>query len=293
MSSRLKRRAERDVKYMFAQLDSIDANKIQLDGVTLRIGNKVMKLVHQEDIPGTTEEEVREEFRVKLAEKLEIIKKNINDKIYQMSDFVNTLRREYESKEAALERKMRDSHIMPEISRQHAERGLSVVRGNRANEYVWIYQGFYWPKTVNKQAIEPAYVKKMMSNILIVVKTKGKFITDVTTRKLQDFEFFQHYHQANPDCWGKWHWPEVWDGTADMMIHVAQEAQIVLENINTGSIENRTPRGLPRQETLMRHLLPEGEGIQGMKNLRAAVRRTGVRNEGVEVDEGAFWTTTN
>jgi hypothetical protein len=292
MSRRLQRKAERDINYMFEQLESIDVDNIHADGVTLRLGNRILKLVHQEDIPTNIEDEVREEFRAKLAEKLEVIKRNINDKVYQMSEFVNTLRREYESKEAVLERKLRETYMMPEITHRHAQSGLSVVRGSRPNQFIWIYQGFYWPKFVDRRAIEPAYVKKMMSNILIVVKTKDSYVTDVTTRKLQDFEYFQHYHQSNPDCWGKWHWKETWR-TPDDIIAIAQEAQVVLENINTGSIANRTPRGLPRQETLLRHLLPEGEGVSRLKDLRASVRRTGVRAEGTRVDEGAFWTTTD
>ena len=289
--SRLQRRAERDIKYMFEQLESIDVNAIKTEGVTMRIGDRILRLVVDEESPPAIEDQVREEFREKLAEKLQLIKENINTKVSEMSEFVNALRREYEVKERDLERKMSNIEAMPpDMTLTHAYKGLSICKGEYRNELYYLVQGLYWPKYVDRRAIEPLYTKKMISHIVILFRTEGNTIKEVSTRKPIGFDYFDHYHQAKPDCWGKWHYPKKFRGCDDI-IKIAQEAQIVLENVNIGSIANRNPRGLPRKDTLVRHLLTEGEGIDRMKDLRQDTRRLGAETEGIQVDESNFWTT--
>jgi hypothetical protein len=153
----------------------------------------------------------------------------------------------------------------------------------------YLVHGLYWPKYVDRQAIEPTYTKKMISHIVIMFRTEGNRIKEITTRKPIGFDYFDHYHQAKPDCWGQWKFQRNFRGCDDI-IKIAQEAQIVLENVNSGSVANRNPRGLPRKDTLNRHLLPEGEGTARMKNLRADTRRIGAADTGVQVDEDSFWT---
>lgn len=290
MSDRLRRKAERDIKYMFEQLDSVDVDAIRTDGVTMRIGDKILRLVVDEDSPPVIEEQVREEFRNKLAEKLQLIKENINAKISEMSEFVNTLRREYESKERELQKRIDSVQAFPpEMNYNYLRQGLSVCKGDYRNEVYYIVNGLYWPKYVDRQAIEPSYTKKMISHIVLLFRTEGNKIKELSTRKPFGLDYFAHYHQAKPDCWGKWKYPTTFS-SCDDIIKIAQEAQIVLENINVGSIANRTPRGLPRKETLMRHLLPEGEGTTKMKNLRQETRRLGARKEGIEINEENFWS---
>ena len=106
MSRRLRQRADRDIKYMFEQLDNIDVDAVKLDGVTLRLGNRILKLVVDEDSPAEVEDQVREEFREKIASKLTVIKQNINDKVEEMSNFVNTLRSDYERKEMEIQKRL-------------------------------------------------------------------------------------------------------------------------------------------------------------------------------------------
>ncbi len=293
MSSRLRQRAERDIKYMFEQLDKIDVDAIELDGVTLRLGNRILRLAIDEDSPLEAEDQIREEFREKIASKLTVIKQNINDKVEEMSNFVNTLRSDYERKEIELQRRLDTVVAMPDMGHDDLYSGLSVARGSYSNEVYWLVQGIYWPKYVDRRAIEHNYTKKMISHIIICVVTKGDKITGVSTRKPLGFDYFQHYHQSNPDCWGDWSYPRNLKGKnhAQEIIRIAQEAQIVLENINTGSVATRNPRGLPRKDTLLRHLLPEGEGVGQMRNLRQDSRRIGVKPGGIQINEDNFWSS--
>jgi hypothetical protein len=208
-----------------------------------------------------------------------------------MSEFVNTLRREYERKEKELQKRLDTMTPMPDLSTQHMYDGLSICQGDYPSEINWLVQGIYWPKYVDRRAIEPNYTKKMMSHIIICIVTKKDRITSVSTRKPLGFDFFQHYHQANPDCWGEWKYPTKFNNDPYEIIRIAQEAQVVLENINTGSVAKRNPRGLPRKDTLMRHLLPDGEGVQHMKNLRQNIRRLGANVGGISINEDNFWSS--
>jgi len=289
--SRIKRRAEKDIKYMFEQIDQVDVDAIKLDGVTMRLGNKVLRLVVDSESPSDVEDQIKEEYRQKLAIQLNTIKDNINNKVSEMSEFVNTLRREYELKERTLQKRLDGVTAMPDLNENHMYSGLSICKGNYPGEIFWLVQGIYWPKYVDRRAIEPNYTKKMMSHIIICIQTKKDKITSVSTRKPLGFDFFQHYHQANPDCWGKWSPPRRFNNDPNEIIRIAQEVQVVLENINTGSIAKNNPRGLPRRDTLMRHILPEGEGVQNMKNLRQNVRRLGAETTGISIDEDSFWTS--
>lgn len=275
---------------MFEQLESIDVDKIQMEGVTLRIGGRALKLVYQEDIPTNIEEEAREEFREKLAVKLQLIKANINNKVSEMSEFVNALRRDYEVKEKELQKRIDNIQAMPpDMNYKHAYQGLSICKGETRNEIYYMVDGLYWPKYVDRQAIDPIYTKKMISHIVILFRTEGNRIKECSTRKPIGFDYFDHYHQAKPDCWGKWRFPRTFN-SCDEIIRIAQEAQIVLENINLGSVANRNPRGLPRKDTLVRHLLSDGRGTEKMKDLRQDTRRIGAETEGIQVNEDNFWT---
>ena len=48
---------------------------------------------------------------------------------------------------------------------------------------------------------------------------------------------------------GTWRFPREYN-TADDIIKIAKDAEAVLENVNTGSVANRNPSGLPRIDTL-------------------------------------------
>ena len=253
----VRKKAEEDIKYMFELLDSVDADDVKLDELTVRAGGKLLKfeLVSNEALP--IEDEIREELKQKMTSKLQSIKTHINSKITEMSSFVTEIRRSYEQKEKELDKKLKNAKIMPEVKYIHAQRGLSVVQGNGKDEYIWFVQAVYWPKFVNKQKIKRDYQKKLITPITIVIETNGSNVTRVSTRQPMGLEYFEHYHQSHPDCWGSWSYPREWR-TPEDILQIAGQAQAVLETINTGSIANQTPRGLPRKATVMRHLEDEG-----------------------------------
>ena len=77
--SRIKRRAEKDIKYMFEQIDQVDVDAVKLDGVTMRLGNKIVRLVVDSESPSDVEDQIKEEYRQKLAIQLNTIKDNTDN----------------------------------------------------------------------------------------------------------------------------------------------------------------------------------------------------------------------
>lgn len=249
----VRKKAAEDIKYMFELLDDVDANDVKLDELTVRAGGKLLRFELVSNEPLSIEDEVREELKQKMTKKLQSIKTHINSKITEMSSFVTEIRRSYEQKERKLDNKLRDSKLMPDVKYKHAQRGLSVIQGRGKDEYIWLVQAIYWPKFVNKQKIKRDYQKKLITPIIVMVETAGNKVTSVSTRQPIGLEFFQHYHQSNPDCWGSWSYPREWR-TPDDILQIGGQVQGVLETINTGSIANPSPRGLPRKATVVRHL---------------------------------------
>lgn len=253
MNQDIRKKAEKDIKYMFGLLDGVDADDVKLDELTIRAGGKLLKFELVSDEPLPIGDEIREELKQKMTKKLQSIKTHINNKITEMSSFVTEIRRSYEQKEKELDKKFKNSKLMPDIKYRHAQRGLSVIQGNGKDEYIWLVQAIYWPKFVNKQKIRRDFQKKLITPIIITIETTGKHVSRVSTRQPMGLEYFDHYHQSQPDCWGSWKSPSKWK-TPDDILQIAGQAQAVLETINTGSIANQTPRGLPRKTTVMRHL---------------------------------------
>lgn len=276
-NDQLKKRAEKDVEYMFSQLDGVDVDAIKTEGVTVRVGNKLMKLELVSEDPLSVEDEIRKEFREKLTSQLQKIKERINTKITEMSEFVSTIKREYERKEKDLQERLNKSQPMPDVNYTLASKGLSVAKGNYKDEIIWLVQGIYWPKYVDYVPIESRYSKKMLSSVVFMIETTRDKIMRVSTRKPLGLDYFSHYHQSSPDCWGNWKHAAKWKKPEDI-IQVAREAEVVLENVNTGSIATNSPRGLPRKATLMRHLLPDKDkqAEDRMGTLSQANRRAGI-----------------
>jgi hypothetical protein len=178
----MEERAKKDIEEMWSMLDGIKSDDIELDGLTVRAGNKVLKLEVVSEEPLDIEEEIRKEYRDKLIEKLNIIKKHINDKINSMSDFVSRIRFEYERKEEELTRKLHEAKLMPDVSVEDAKKGLSVVKGTGQDEYIWLVQGIYWPKTLDQEYIDPKYQKKMITPIGCLVETLCTFLPLVSIK---------------------------------------------------------------------------------------------------------------
>ena len=280
-------RAERDKNIMFDCLDSVDIDKIQSDGLSIRVGDKVLKLnvVSQTEIPEVSE--IKEEFRQKLNEQQRLIKQKINDKINEITEYHHSMRMEYRRKEKELKDILARSCPMPDITYNHAQQGLSVVKGDGADRLIWLVQGVYWPKTIDQKQIDPKFSKKMISNVVFMIETSKEIVTSVSTRKPIGLDYFSHYHQSRPDCWGKWKSQSSWK-TPNDIIKIAREAEAVLENINTGSIADQNPRGLPRKSTLGRHIV-ESKKSQNMGALNQTTRRSGITTD-VRREDGEVWS---
>jgi hypothetical protein len=243
------------MKSIVNAVDNVTVDDLKLDGVQVRIGGKLVNLevVSQSNI--SYEEEIRDEYREKLNIKLSRIKEVVNEKFSSIMSSVECLKDDISRKERDLDSKLRNTKLMPDVTYDHACQGLSVVKSNSNSHdaMMWLVQGVYWPKYINHVPIEQSYQKRMVSSIIFVVETEGNKILRVSTRKPIGLEYFEHYHQSLPDCWGEWKPARNFEIPYDI-IKVAREAEIVLENINTGSLANHNPRKLPRIETLKKHL---------------------------------------
>jgi len=280
-------RAERDKNIMFECLDSVDIGKIESDGLSVRVGDKVLKLSVISSTPIPEVSEIKEEFRTKLNEQQRLIKQKINDKINEITEYHHSMRLEYRRKEKELKDILARSAPMPDIGYAHAQQGLSVVKGDGKDCLLWLVQGVYWPKTLDHQQIDPKFSKKMISNIVYLIETRGQKVTSVSTRKPIGLDYFSHYHQSRPDCWGKWKNRTDWK-TPEDIIRIAREAEAVLENINTGSIAEQNPRGLPRNSTLKRHLVESKKSVK-MGALNQTSRRSGI-TEQVRTEDREVWS---
>lgn len=271
----LERRADRALGEMEQIIDGVSVNTIQAEGMTIRLGGKLVTLkVENVEVP-SIEDEIREEFRDKLRERLGMIKNSLNSKITEMVQYTSRIRDEYERKEREYKEKIRRAKPMPDVFWQHAQKGLSVLKGSGNDTIIWLVQGIYWPKFVDGKTIEPKYAKKLLTNVTYLIETNNEKVLRVSTRKPLGLDYFEHYHQQTPDCWGKWKPQNTWNRPEDI-INIAREAEAVLENVNTGSIANRAPRGLPRLETLRRHLIETKREKPSINILNQAARRTGI-----------------
>ena len=254
-------------------LDEIDIDKVKTNGMTLRMGNKLITFKSIEESSISVEDEIRAELREKINSQQKIIRDKINNKISEMIEYFNQIKREYLRKERELKKTLENSQIMPNVTFNHARRGLSVLKGN-GRETIWLVQGVYWPKTIDGKLIEKKFSKKMISPVVFMIKTRDKKVLDISTRQPIGLDYFQHYHQSQPDCWGHWHHPDSFE-TPDDIIKIGREAEAVLENINTGSIAIQSPRGLPRRATVYKHISKDKEN-DTLGALNQQVRRSGI-----------------
>lgn len=286
----IKKKAKEDIEFLFAQIDSIDINEIKNEEVHLRLGNQVFKLVNVGDVDESyIEDKIREEYRTRLSEKLETIKRKINTKLNQMSEFVTQIKEDYDHRENKLKAQIANAVSMPEVNYDHAKNGLSVVRGKSPKELVWLVQGVYWPKYLNQQALEPEFSAKMITPITIQVKTTGDKIVDVSVRKPIGLGRFKHYHSHNSsECWGQWKYSRNWKEANDI-IKIAAEAQAVLETINKHSPGTENPRGLPRLNTVKKHVL-RGEKVPEAK-IKRKEERVGITPQETHLNSANIWST--
>lgn len=256
---------------MFQTVDDLKVDDFSSKTVTIRLGNKVYELVPSRTDDLDVEAQIRKEFEEKLVEKRMKIKDTVKDKMTEVSALVSSIQDEYDRKERILKDTLAKSAPMPNVTWEHAVRGLSLVKGSSRGEIIWLVKRTYNPKYIDHKSIEPLYVKKLITNIYVRIITIDNSITTISTHYMSNLEYFDHYHQARPDCWGNWKKPTSWK-TPDDIIKAADDAIAVLENINTMSIAKRNPALMPRLETLRRHVKAVAEAPTEIK-----VSTTGMR----------------
>lgn len=261
--------AENLKQEMETTLDGINIDDVQSEGMTIRIGGKVVKLQVTEEVI-LPEDEIRAEYSAKLTEKLQQIKGILNEKMSEMTYMVEQNKQDYEEKERELQQRLSEANLMPNITYDQAKAGLSVVKGHKdyrgeADCLTWLYQGVYWPKFVDGNPIEPKYAKRLISPVTLEIVTIKDRVRNVTVRKTIGLGKFRHYHAmgGDSDCWGQWRIPSNWAEPKDIL-DIAQHAMGVLENVNTSSPGDRSPSGLPRLNTLSEHIL-RGEAARNVQ----------------------------
>lgn len=275
---------------------SVSLDEIQAEGMTIRIGGRVVKLEITEEVT-LPEDELRAEMAEKFTAKLQSIKSVLNEKMSEMSYMVEQNRQDAEEKERALQRRLAEANLMPDITYDQAKRGLSVVKGGQgrssdeADVLTWLYQGVYWPKYVDGNPIDPKYSKRMISPVTIAITTVGKRVTEVTVRQTIGLGKFNHYHRMGAgDCWGEWSYANSWETPADIL-SIGQRALAVLENVNSASPGDQSPAGLPRLSTLRNHVL-RGEAAREVQHtVSRSDERAGVTVNDRDEGAGSVWST--
>jgi hypothetical protein len=286
-------RADELKEEMETSLNDISIDEVQSEGMTIRIGGKVVKLEVTEEI-SLPEDEIRAEYSAKLTEKLQRIKDVLNEKMSEMTYMTEQYRQDFEEKERKLKRKLEQANIMPDVTAEHAKQGLSVVRsgdGEGQDALTWLFQGVYWPKFYDNKPIDPKYAKRMISPVTLVIKTRGNTVHKVSVNKTIGLSKFDHYHRrgSDSDCWGNWKHSSTWSSPDDIL-KIARKAMAVLENVNPMSPGTTTPAGLPRIETLGQHTLRGEEAKRVRHSTNRADERAGI----TETDRGEsddVWST--
>ena len=249
--------AEKDINEIMNIINTVDIDDIKSNGIVIKSGNRILKMEVVEENEIDIEEIIKKDLKEQLNKKLEIIREKINQKIFEMSDFVSRIKDEYNTKEKELNKKLSEQYVMPNVTHADAENGISVVKGG-GGSLIWLIASEYKIRTIDFKLINPKWENKTRKIIYVEITTLNDKITKVCTRNLFGLDYFSHYHQINPDCWGDWVYKTKWKTPSDI-IKIAREAMIILENINSRSMGIRNPQKLPRFDTLKKHLLTEEE----------------------------------
>lgn len=252
------------------------------NGLSVRVGGKLLKFefAAEDELP---EEEIRKEYAQKATEKLQEVREILNARVSDLNMVIEKKKSHYEKLEQDLRDKLAEANLMPEITIEHAIKGLSVVKGRRGpsrrpDTFTWLYQGIYWPKTCNGKIIDPAFSKKMISPVTIEIITERGKVIEVVARQPIGLNKFNHYHStgSTSDCWGDWNFSAMRATTPDEILEIGRKACSVLENINTHSPGTENPSGLPRMSTIENHILDDKTLEKEKMKVSRADKRIGI-----------------
>ncbi len=271
-----------------------DLNNIKSDGITIRTGNQVLKLTVTDTV-SIPEDDIKKEYDSKYNVFITDIKKQFEIYKKQLSFSLNKKKEEYEKKKSELRIQLKKINTIPNITREHANKGLTVVNGNNGG-LVWYYNCVYQPKYINKKVIDPNFAKRLMTPVTLEITTnENNVVTLMKIVKIIGHEKFQHYHSLSntSDCWGDF------DSTGRIIddpndaIKLSKDALAVLETINEFSLGKRNPKGLSRFDTLIKHIQRDDIDKNSIKHVSVNSRnsRTGFDQEINNSNTENIWST--
>lgn len=269
---------------MFSSLNDINIDSLKAEGVSIRVGDKLLKFSIDKEESISDINIIKEDFRNKLNKQQKRIKEKINNEIEKINNYHNSLKIEFERKEKELKKKLSLTQQMPNITYEDALKGLSLVKGHDQDTLCWLVYGVYWPKTLDFKPINLTFSKRLVSPVIYMIMTKGKYVTEVSTRKVIGLEYFDHYHQNSPDCWGDWKFKVKWTTPTDILT-IGRQAESILENINSKSTTKSSPEGLPRINTIKNNIKRKNNYV----NMDRNSLRQGIDNN-IRTNDSEIWS---
>lgn len=230
---------------------SSDVKDMITNGFQIYVNGRVvnMEVTDVKELPADRlKADIKTEFQAKLGQ----IKESINEKLYSLSESYESLREKLDDE---IEKAKVDSQkvVMPDITYDHARKGLSVVKGQGSDELVWLCRGYYIVRTVDGYPISKELSESTMQQVMVQIETRGNKVTNVKVKKLNNLAGFNHYHATDggsTDCWGDWSYHIEWE-VPDDILKLGKQALKILEDINTDSPGNSDPAGFPSLDKLI------------------------------------------
>jgi hypothetical protein len=242
--------------------DGLIEQEIKSNGVSLRLGNKVIRFNYLEEELITLKDEVVNDYHSLYNKKINELNAELEKQSTEYKFMYDKKMQEIVNLKHELSNTLKSSNLMPEVTYDHFLRGLTICKNHDGYNHpniVWFYRGNYHVKYLNRERIDPAYsIKKLNKPVMIEIVTSGYTILSVKVLNM-DGSKFVHYHSFShgSDCWGSWQYNELEAKSPDDIILIAEKSLDLLSVINELSIANRTPRGLPRLHTIRKNMLNE------------------------------------
>jgi hypothetical protein len=250
-NKRLKRTREEAVNFASTEAD---------ETFVLKAGEQYFKLVAVKE-SSNIEDLLKEGYEKQLETEKARIVTECDEAMKEFKAMAESSLKEAEGEIKKLEKRLRNSSPMPEITYAHAKAGLSVVKGD-SGRLIWLFHTVYAPQFLDEDMLSPAITKKMTTPMVIMITTSEDVVHGVETRSVS-LDYFRHYHRhgsdsrhdMGSDCWGQWKWHGRKVKSPDEVLALAKEATNVLAKVNSHSPACRSPLGLPRLSTLATHVI--------------------------------------
>jgi len=283
-----------DVINPTTDIDEGIVDNIKADGITVRVGNRVMVMSVTDEV-SLPEDDLKKEYEEKLAEAKSQTNEIIDRHKSDLNEAYRVKARELDKKIKEYEEKIRERITIPPVSREFADQGLSVAGDGRGRIY-WYFNCVYAPKYVNNKRIDPKFAKRLMTPICIEIRANSDFkVENIRVVKIIGHQKFRHYHSLSnsSDCWGDFTYSGVDVSDQEKALDMAKKSLVVLETINEYSLGTRNPRGLSRFDTIKKHLLDddaevsESDNRTNTRNARSGIESTNV-NQNLAGDVGVW-----